>query len=67
MSRRKLTPVEKARREIYSVSCLDILNHQNWMALALEQAKQAALAGDVPVGAVIVRNGSFRSINRIFS
>ncbi|MBQ3351295.1 MAG: tRNA adenosine(34) deaminase TadA [Thermoguttaceae bacterium] len=57
MSRRKLTPVEKARREIYSVSCLDILNHQNWMALALEQAQQAAQSGDVPVGAVIVRNG----------
>ncbi|MBQ6614810.1 MAG: tRNA adenosine(34) deaminase TadA [Thermoguttaceae bacterium] len=57
MPRRKLTPVERARREIYSVSCLDILNHQNWMALALEQAKLAAQEGDVPVGAVIVRNG----------
>ena len=57
MPRRKLTPGEKARREIYSVSCLDILNHQNWMAIALEQAQQAAQSGDVPVGAVIVRNG----------
>jgi len=30
---------------------------ERWMALALEEADQAALAGDVPVGAVIVQDG----------
>lgn len=28
-----------------------------WMALALEEAKAAGLAGEVPVGAVVVKNG----------
>lgn len=32
-------------------------NDSHWMALALEEARQAALAGDVPVGAVLVRGG----------
>jgi tRNA(adenine34) deaminase len=30
---------------------------QQFMALAIEQANCAALAGEVPVGAVLVRNG----------
>lgn len=29
---------------------------RDWMARALEQARRAALAGEVPVGAVLVRN-----------
>lgn len=31
--------------------------HERWMTAALEEAKEAARAGDVPVGAVIVRDG----------
>ncbi len=62
MSRRKLTSVEQARREIYTVSCIDILNHQKWMSIALEQAKIAALQGEVPVGAVIVCNDELISV-----
>jgi tRNA(adenine34) deaminase len=31
-------------------------NDQYWMQLALEQAQQAAAAGEVPVGAVLVKN-----------
>ena len=57
MPRRKLTPNEKARREIFSVSCIDIMTHQLWMSEALKQAVQAAEDGEVPVGSVIVRNG----------
>ena len=33
------------------------MNHQAYMALALELAAQAAREGDVPVGCVIVRDG----------
>ena len=32
--------------------------HECWMAEALKEARQAAKEGEVPVGAVIVRNGS---------
>lgn len=32
-------------------------DHELWMDLALEQARDAAAAGEVPVGAVIVRDG----------
>ncbi len=31
--------------------------HARWMALAIEQAEQAAAAGEVPIGAVVVRDG----------
>lgn len=31
--------------------------HQLWMAAALEEAREAARAGEVPVGAVVVREG----------
>jgi len=31
--------------------------HEHWMALALAQARLAARAGEVPVGAVLVRSG----------
>lgn len=61
MPRKKLSPIEKARREIFSVSCLDILEHQNWMSAALELARQAAEQGEVPVGAVIVSQGKLIS------
>ena len=32
-------------------------NDAAWMELALEQAQLAALAGEVPVGALVIRNG----------
>lgn len=31
--------------------------HETWMRIALEEAKIAGARGDIPVGAVIVRNG----------
>ena len=31
--------------------------HEEWLRLALEEARSAGAAGDVPVGAVIVHNG----------
>ena len=31
--------------------------HREWMDLALEEARAAAAAGDVPIGAVVVRSG----------
>ena len=34
------------------------MNDADWMTVALEEARAAAAAGDVPVGAVIVRDGS---------
>lgn len=33
------------------------MNHEAWMRLALEAARLAGEAGDVPVGAVVVRQG----------
>ncbi len=35
----------------------DARKHEHYMQLAIEQARQAEAAGDVPVGAVIVRDG----------
>jgi len=32
------------------------INDEHWMRLALEQARMAAAVGEVPVGAVLVRN-----------
>ena len=37
---------------------MERLLDQHWMNLALEQAKMAAQKGEVPVGAVIVQNGT---------
>ena len=34
------------------------MKHNDYMRLALEEAQLAAVAGDVPVGAVIVKDGS---------
>lgn len=34
-----------------------MVNHEQYMELALEEARQAALRGEVPVGAVMVRRG----------
>ncbi len=34
-----------------------MLNDEQWMTVALEEARAAAAAGDVPVGAVIVADG----------
>jgi tRNA(adenine34) deaminase len=33
------------------------MSHVDWMRLALEEAGRAAAAGEVPVGAVVVRDG----------
>jgi tRNA(adenine34) deaminase len=33
------------------------MSHVDWMRLALEEARRAAPAGEVPVGAVVVRDG----------
>jgi tRNA(adenine34) deaminase len=33
------------------------MNDEHWMSIALEEARAAAVAGDVPVGAVIVVDG----------
>jgi tRNA(adenine34) deaminase len=35
-----------------------------WMGLALEEARAAGAAGDVPVGSVVVRNGTLLSRGR---
>jgi tRNA(adenine34) deaminase len=35
----------------------DPVNEHDWMGLAIDEARNAAAAGDVPVGAVIVRDG----------
>lgn len=35
--------------------------HEKWMSLALEEARKAALRGEVPVGAVVVREGKVLS------
>jgi len=40
------------------------VNDQAFMALALEQAREAAAAGEVPVGAVLVREGEVISFGR---
>ena len=34
------------------------MNDEQWMTIALDEARAAAAAGDVPVGAVIVADGS---------
>ena len=39
------------------VSARELAEHQRWMSLALEEARLAALRGEIPVGAVIVRGG----------
>ena len=36
---------------------LDLETHERWMTLALKQAEAAALAGEVPVGAVLIAEG----------
>lgn len=36
----------------------------HWMALALAEARLAAEAGEVPVGAVLVRNGQLVATGR---
>lgn len=37
---------------------------EHWMRLALEQAQQAASAGEVPVGAVVVKDGQLLATGR---
>jgi tRNA(adenine34) deaminase len=34
-----------------------LTNHERFMRLALEQARRAAAAGEVPIGAVVVKDG----------
>ncbi len=45
----------------------DDREHEGWLRLALEEARSAEAAGDVPVGAVIVRDGALigRGQNRV--
>ncbi len=38
--------------------------HNKYMLLALEQAEKAAKAGEIPVGAVIVKNGEIIALGR---
>ena len=33
------------------------MDHEDWMRRALDLAREAAAAGEVPVGCVVVRNG----------
>lgn len=40
-----------------SVSLQDVADDERWMHLALQYAAQAAAAGEVPVGALLVRDG----------
>lgn len=40
------------------------MDHRDYMAFALELAKQAKEAGDVPVGCVIVRDGEIVGLGR---
>ncbi len=40
------------------------MTDSDWMQVALEQARLAALAGEVPVGAAVVRRGELVSVGR---
>ena len=40
------------------------MSDEHWMGLALAQAREAAAAGEVPVGAVVVRNGQVLATGR---
>ena len=43
---------------------MSVLNDKHWMGLALDQARQAAAAGEVPVGAVVVKDGQLVATGR---
>ena len=45
----------------------DFATHERWMRLALDEAREAGEAGDVPVGALVVRDGAVigRGRNRV--
>ena len=40
------------------------MNDAVFMALALEQAREAAAAGEIPVGAIVVRRGEVIAVGR---
>ncbi len=42
---------------------MEILNHQKWMEIALQEARLAFAEGEVPVGAVLVRNNELIARN----
>lgn len=42
---------------------MEIPNHQKWMEIALQEARLACDEGEVPVGAVLVRNGEMVARN----
>ncbi|HPF35065.1 MAG TPA: tRNA adenosine(34) deaminase TadA [Candidatus Krumholzibacteria bacterium] len=46
---------------------LSFATHERWMRAALDEARQAGEAGDVPIGAVVVRGGRIigRGHNRV--
>ncbi|MBW6463138.1 MAG: tRNA adenosine(34) deaminase TadA [Firmicutes bacterium] len=39
-------------------------DHEYYMTIALEQAKEASIAGEVPIGAVLVRDGKVITADR---
>ncbi len=43
---------------------MQTINDEHWMALALAQAREAAAAGEVPVGAVVVKDGQVIATGR---
>jgi tRNA(adenine34) deaminase len=43
---------------------MQTINDKHWMALALAQAREAAAAGEVPVGAVVVKDGQVIATGR---
>lgn len=42
---------------------MEILSHEKWMEIALQEARLAFAEGEVPVGAVLVRNGELVARN----
>src|SRR3990167_8227965 len=45
------------RADSYKLNSMNSLNDAHWMRLALAESEAAAQAGEVPVGAVLVRGG----------
>lgn len=49
---------------VKNMSMSDLIDHEKFMRLALEEAERAGKAGDVPVGAVVVCDGQVVSVAR---
>lgn len=52
-----LTPDGDARVQAEDGASPQLADDETWMKIALEEAERAASSGDVPVGAVLVRDG----------